>query len=210
MSFSSGGRIDSTIQTVTRVPFTGADEAPPRPSSSLAAASSTVPGSLDSLDDLSEDRISAERTIDLPVLYTVDAEEEQGGEAEITDAINEGVEGMNRTLDRSDIEGKVNLAHAGKIDFQEPDNQGPRGRRGVQELRDEYSADLVSVVVSGAEDGDRSSNLKKLFDETIPFVADYRWRSPGDRIRPGRWRCLPPPPGRAAGVLPGTAAPPDH
>jgi hypothetical protein len=28
--------------------------------------------------------------------------------------------------------------------------------------------------VSGAEDGDRSSNLKKLFDETIPFVADYR------------------------------------
>ena len=67
----------------------------------------------------------------------------------------------------------------------------------VADLCEEHSADLISVVVSGqagiaqfpiptedtddmafsvvgADDGDRPSNLKKLFDETIPIVAAYR------------------------------------
>lgn len=254
----------------------------------LAACALSAPAvTADETDKANE--VSADRTIDLLVLYTADAEEGQSSEGGIDDAIDSGIEGMNKALERSDIEGKVNLAHAEKIDFQETGDQGDamnwaREDDNVQQLRDEHNADLVSVVVSGqagiaqspipnentddmalsvvggdwlrsdedageagvfahelghnlgadhdwdssteaneerpynkghvtdnglvdimaynnaascdpdcervpyysnpdlevqgekfgANDGDRPSNLKKLFDETIPFVADYR------------------------------------
>ncbi|HIW91439.1 MAG TPA: hypothetical protein H9870_07255 [Candidatus Corynebacterium avicola] len=100
------------------------------------------------------DSIPADHTIDVLVLYTGAAEESEGGEEEIHEAIDSGLEGMSKALDRSDIEGKVDLAHAEKIDFEETDDQGDamtwaRERDEVADLREEHEADLVSVVVSG-------------------------------------------------------------
>lgn len=113
----------------------------------VAIAAPTVTGDPDS-------DIPADHTIDVLVLYTGAAEESEGGEDEILDAIDSGLEGMNNALDRSDIEGKVDLAHAEKVDFEETDNQGDamtwaRESDEVADLREEHEAGLVSVVVSG-------------------------------------------------------------
>ena len=176
--------------------------------SSFTPGKDTLPGNsvetekADDTGTTDESDVSADRTIDVLVLYTGEAEEGEGSEEYILDAIDSGLEGMNKALERSDIEGQVTLAHAEKIDFQETDDQGEamtwaRESDEIADLREEHSADLISVVVSGqagiaqfpiptedtddmafsvvgADDGDRPSNLKKLFDETIPIVAAYR------------------------------------
>lgn len=128
--------------------------------SSFTPGKETLPGSsvetekADDTGTTDESEVSADRTIDVLVLYTGEAEEGEGSEEDILDAIDSGLEGMNKALERSDIEGQVTLAHAEKIDFQETDDQGEamtwaRESDETADLREEHSADLISVVVSG-------------------------------------------------------------
>ena len=128
--------------------------------SSFTPGKDTLPGNsvetekADDTGTTDESDVSADRTIDVLVLCTGEAEEGEGSEEDILDAIDSGLEGMNKALERSDIEGQVTLAHAEKIDFQETDDQGEamtwaRESDEVADLCEEHSADLISVVVSG-------------------------------------------------------------
>ena len=128
--------------------------------SSFTPGKDTLPGTsvetekADDTGTTDESDVSADRTIDVLVLYTGEAEEGEGSEEDILDAIDSGLEGMNKALERSDIEGQVTLAHAEKIDFQETDDQGEamtwaRESDEIADLREAHSADLISVVVSG-------------------------------------------------------------
>lgn len=96
----------------------------------------------------------AEPTIDLLVVYTAAAEKEQGGQAGIEDAIQDSADGMNRALDRSDIDGSVKVVHTVEVDRVSNGKQGDdlnwlSKDPAIKELRTKHKADLVSLVVPG-------------------------------------------------------------
>lgn len=87
---------------------------------------------------------------------------------------------MNKALERSDIEGQVTLAHAEKIDFQETDDHGEamtwaRESDEIADLREEHSADLISVVVSGQAGIAQSPILTEDTDDTAFSVVGADW-----------------------------------
>ena len=113
--------------------------------SSFTPGKDTLPGNsvetekADDTGTTDESDVSADRTIDVLVLCTGEAEEGEGSEEDILDAIDSGLEGMNKALERSDIEGEVTLAHAAEVDRVSTGNQGEdldwtREDAGVDEL----------------------------------------------------------------------------
>lgn len=100
---------------------------------------------------------SAGPTIDVLVLYPGEVVADRGGEAATKGAIEKSMALMTDTLNRSGIPGRMNVAHAMRVDAPGKDYKNhpdmlswvTQSER-VRELRDRYRADLVSYVVPGA------------------------------------------------------------
>ncbi|MEV0686486.1 M12 family metallo-peptidase [Nocardia sp. NPDC050378] len=96
--------------------------------------------------------------IDLLVYYTPEVLAARGSEQAVLAAIDSSVRGMNDALARSEIAGQVRVTTALKAGAGESvTGRGGkaldwlRGNSGVQQARDQYKADLVSLVITGGE-----------------------------------------------------------
>ncbi|MEU1707631.1 M12 family metallo-peptidase [Streptomyces sp. NPDC005706] len=120
----------------------------------IGAPSITVGSAQAASADQVAQAVSAGRTIDLLVVYTADAAAEQGGTAGIDQAARASAQSMNDALARSGIDGAVNVVHTEQVDYVESGDQGTdlhwlSGDPAVASLRNQYHADLVSLVVPG-------------------------------------------------------------
>ncbi|MFD3743330.1 M12 family metallo-peptidase [Nocardia sp. NPDC058633] len=126
----------------------------------LGGAASAAPGGLDtgSGSPGSSNPVVGGPVIDLLVFYTPEVLAARGSEQAVLTAINSSVQGMNDALSRSEIAGQVRVTHALKAGSGEAvTGRGGtaldwlRGNTAVQQARDEYKADLVSLVITGGE-----------------------------------------------------------
>ena len=115
-------------------------------------------------DNVDEEE-SSDRTVDVLVVYTANAEAHEGGKAEIEATITAEIEKANQAFENSGLSHrKIKLVALGKVDYTQVDNnisdnlQILRDKKGdysdpdglldeVHEMRERYSADLVHLFV---------------------------------------------------------------
>lgn len=127
----------------------------------------------------------ADRTIDLLVVYTAAAEQERGGPGGIEAAVESSAAGMNRALERSGIEGAVNVVDTVRVGYtasgkQNTDLDWLKKDRQVAQLREQHSADLVSLVVPGGAGLAQRPNPAPGTDSQAFSVVGGEWLEPNE------------------------------
>jgi peptidyl-Asp metalloendopeptidase len=95
--------------------------------------------------------------VDVMVVYTATAQQHAGGAAAMTNLINLSVSETNTSYINSDIALRLRLVHTVQVDYTEVSNFGTNlsnlrvgtggGLTGVAALRDQYGADLVTMLI---------------------------------------------------------------
>jgi len=120
-------------------------------------------------------------TVDLMIVYTPKARNSAGGQDEINSLITDAVANSNTALLNSRIPLVLNLVYSSQVDYKESGKlhtdidrlTRPRDgwMDGVQALRNNYGADLVSLFVSDGDLGGAGWELRDLHDKTNPNFA---------------------------------------
>ena len=101
--------------------------------------------------ELAQNRSVEAAEIDILVVYSPAARSQAGGTGSIENLINSAVSQTNSTYRNSDINASLNLVHVEEINFNESSNitndlTSLASNQYVKSLRDQYGADLVSIM----------------------------------------------------------------
>lgn len=101
--------------------------------------------------DLVANRAVEAIQVDVLVLYTPDARSEVGGTSTVENLIYAAISQTNTSYDNSGVNVKLNLVHVDELSFTESSNivndlTSLASNNTAQALRDEYGADLVSLI----------------------------------------------------------------
>jgi len=137
--------------------------------------------------------------IDLLIVYTPAAREDVGSRETIETALAERVVDMNTALWSSGVNTRLRLVHVAEVDYGEPPSEQTRHHLrlpddgyldDVHDLRDEYAADLVALIVDRRWDGCGEAERSGLWPtDNSPYTLSKTYCG-GDRFVPGssrRW-----------------------